>query len=191
MKVAVNQMVDFAGTQQEVRTALVDAPLLTNAVAGDWGRGREAPDSVSAKELLDVVDICGFDATRRLSRDHRSRMGQFMTSQAVSKMLAAMFGPVPKAVRLLDAGAGVGSLTVAFVAEMICRPNGERPESIHAVAYEIESTLAGYLQETIALVCPCGHLNAAADSMIDGESFEVDMLSWCHIKTQNIMLHVG
>ena len=43
----------------------------------------------------------------------------------------------------MDAGAGVGSLTAAFIAELCSRKR--RPEQIQVVAYEIDSVLAGDL----------------------------------------------
>jgi adenine-specific DNA-methyltransferase len=45
----------------------------------------------------------------------RSEYGQFMTSPIVAHFMASQFSPVTKPVRLLDAGAGFGALTTAFI----------------------------------------------------------------------------
>ena len=131
------------------------------------------PCKISWQGLLDAVDVFGFDATRRLAAKDRSKMGQFMTPQPVAKLLASMFGNLPKTVRLLDAGAGVGALTAAFVAEMIQRPDTERPRAIHAVAYEIEPTLIDYLQETMAL---CSSVAGDAGIEFTGEIRSTDFI---------------
>ncbi|MCX7009750.1 MAG: Eco57I restriction-modification methylase domain-containing protein, partial [Kiritimatiellaeota bacterium] len=60
---------------------------------------------------------------------------------------AAMFKNRDTAVRLLDAGAGMGSLTQAFI-ENRCSAY-PHPESIHVEAYEIDSSLLPHLQQTM------------------------------------------
>jgi len=58
-----------------------------------------------------------------------------------------MFEAKHKELTLLDAGAGVGSLTAAFVSEVCKHKN--KPRSIRATAYEIDSGLCGYLVSTL------------------------------------------
>jgi adenine-specific DNA-methyltransferase len=70
-----------------------------------------------------------------------------MTPEATALLMASMFEAKQKDVTLLDAGAGVGSLTAAFVSEVCQRP--DKPKTIHATAYEIDSKLAGYLDSTL------------------------------------------
>jgi len=61
--------------------------------------------------------------------------------------MAAMFGELPKEVRLLDAGAGIGSLTTAFVTEALSRE--EPPRSILVTAFEVDPTLSELLSQTL------------------------------------------
>jgi adenine-specific DNA-methyltransferase len=75
----------------------------------------------------------------------RSELGQFLTPPAVASIMAAFFGPLPPAIRLLDAGAGVGSLFSAFVAEASRR--GPLPD-FQIVAYELDPRLARYARAT-------------------------------------------
>ena len=48
-------------------------------------------------------------------RSRQEELGQFLTASPVADFMASMFGPLPRTMRLLDAGAGAGSLTAAFV----------------------------------------------------------------------------
>jgi adenine-specific DNA-methyltransferase len=97
--------------------------------------------------LVDSVDFFRLDANRKLDPTRRSDLGQFMTPPATARLMASMFETKNKELSLLDAGAGVGSLTAAFVSEVCNRKS--KPHSIHATAYEIDSELCGYLASTL------------------------------------------
>ena len=68
--------------------------------------------------LIDSVDFFRLDANRKLDPERRSALGQFMTPLATARLMASMFDAKGDEVTLLDAGAGVGSLTAAFVNEL-------------------------------------------------------------------------
>ena len=72
-------------------------------------------DVVAAEGLAERVDLYRLDACRKLDAEQRSRMGQFFTLPSVARFMASLFGNSSPELRLLDAGAGVGTLTVAFV----------------------------------------------------------------------------
>jgi adenine-specific DNA-methyltransferase len=98
--------------------------------------------------LSEQVEFYRADANRQLSLETRSALGQFMTPSPVASFMASLFRkPSSKIIRLLDAGAGVGSLTAAFV-EQICQ-NEDRPERLSVTAYEIDSLLINYLNSTL------------------------------------------
>lgn len=97
--------------------------------------------------LVDSVDFFRLDANRKLDPERRSEFGQFMTPPPTARLMASMFVAKADQITLLDAGAGVGSLTAAFVSEMCSRP--AKPKSIHATTYEIDPALAGYLADTL------------------------------------------
>jgi adenine-specific DNA-methyltransferase len=61
--------------------------------------------------------------------------------------MAALFGPLPKAVRLLDAGAGSGSLTAAFIGRLCQGNSGVR--SVEATLFEIDPLIQGSLADTM------------------------------------------
>ncbi len=62
--------------------------------------------------------------------------------------MASLFTETADAVRLLDAGAGVGTLTAAFV-EDTCRRE-IHPKHIEVTAYEVDPLLAEYLRSTVS-----------------------------------------
>lgn len=116
--------------------------------------------------LVDAVDFYRLDANRKLDPERRAELGQFMTPPATARLMASMFEAKADTLKLLDAGAGVGSLTAAFVDE-VCRRD-HKPRSIHATAYEIDSTLTEYLRST---------LNECRRTCADhGISFDFDLI---------------
>lgn len=97
--------------------------------------------------LVDSVDFFRLDANRKLDPERRSDLGQFMTPPATARLMASMFVAERDEITLLDAGAGVGSLTAAFVSEVCGRSN--KPKTLHVTAYEIDPGLAEYLENTL------------------------------------------
>ncbi|MCX6031871.1 MAG: BsuBI/PstI family type II restriction endonuclease [Chloroflexi bacterium] len=98
--------------------------------------------------LVERVDLYRVSALRRLDPSHRAEMGQFLTPPPVARFMASLFGESGDAIRLLDAGAGVGTLTAAFVEDACFRP--VKPASIEAAAYELDPVLAEYLHFTLS-----------------------------------------
>lgn len=94
--------------------------------------------------LLETVDLLRLDAARRLNPDQQMEMGQFMTPSPVAQLMASMFEGGGRSVRLLDAGAGVGSLVAAWVGNVGARQC--RPQEIAVTAYEIDQALAAQLR---------------------------------------------
>mgnify|MGYP002623763404 CR=1 FL=1 len=104
--------------------------------------------------LIQRLDQIRLEVSPMLDPNRRSKLGQFMTPGRIAADMAAMFDVIPAHVRLLDAGAGMGALTAAFVAEACARP--ERPRSIDATCYEIDPVLVVVLEETLdrcAAIC--------------------------------------
>ncbi len=97
--------------------------------------------------LLEQVDRLRLDACRRLDPSRRSQLGQFLTPPPVARFMARLFAPFPRKVRALDAGAGVGTLFSAMVAEATGR--NEPPKDFQVVAYELDPLMAEYLDRTM------------------------------------------
>ena len=103
---------------------------------------------MSLKEARTVVPEPGAldrvrrTANRQLNPERKVELGQFMTPESVAKFMAGLFSRRTGAIRLLDAGAGVGSLTAAFLDRW-------GSNDVRATVYEIDGKLACYLQETL------------------------------------------
>ncbi|MBN8724348.1 MAG: Eco57I restriction-modification methylase domain-containing protein [Acidobacteria bacterium] len=104
--------------------------------------------------FLDKIEIFRLDAARKLNPKRRSELGQFFTPLTIARLMASMFQQPKPLIRLLDAGAGVGTLSAAFLSQAL--KWGSKPKSISIAAYEIDPLLADYLNDTtkaLAFVC--------------------------------------
>ena len=110
----------------------------------------EKPINQPIASLAFQVDAVRKTTIESLDERRRSEMGQFMTPAPVAKLMASMFNDLTGEIHLLDAGAGVGSLTAAFVEEACNRK--QHPDSISINAYEPEKMLAEQLELTTSSV---------------------------------------
>ncbi|HIF9405276.1 TPA: Eco57I restriction-modification methylase domain-containing protein [Photobacterium damselae] len=94
--------------------------------------------------LNDIADVNRIEANGKLDEKLRGKLGQFMSSSSVSMLLANMFENVEGEHRLLDAGAGVGSLTAAFVERV-----KDNATSIESTCFELSSVMNHYLADTL------------------------------------------
>ena len=94
--------------------------------------------------LNDIADINRVSVNGQLDESLRGKLGQFMSSSAVSKILADMFEDIKGEHRILDAGAGVASLTAAFVERV-----QQHATSIDSTCYELSSIMNHYLADTL------------------------------------------
>ncbi len=76
----------------------------------------------------------------------RGDLGQFFTPAPIADLLAQMFEPIGGAARMLDAGAGVGSLTAAVVARAAVEG---WPVDLRVHAVEVDENLIPRLEETL------------------------------------------
>jgi len=80
-------------------------------------------------------------------RSRQEELGQFLTASPVADFMVSMFGALPKTVRLLDAGAGAGSLTAAFASRLCEKAEGVR--EIEATLYELDPEILDALSATM------------------------------------------
>ncbi|MHB8760686.1 MAG: Eco57I restriction-modification methylase domain-containing protein, partial [Thiobacillus sp.] len=84
-----------------------------------------------------------------MDRKQRSALGQFMTPSRVADFMAGLFSPIRDGnIRLLDAGAGIGSLSAAFLERWVRDRQGLGHADV--TAYEIDPVLRARLAETLA-----------------------------------------
>lgn len=88
------------------------------------------------------------EASQKLDPVKRSQLGQFLTSTATADFMASLFEQWPSHIRLLDPGAGIGSLTEAFAARFI--KQAPKEGKLEAHCYEIEPILIEYLADHLA-----------------------------------------
>lgn len=86
-------------------------------------------------------------ATQELRASHRAELGQFFTPSRAACLIADLPRlPSSGSLRILDPGAGAGSLTAALVARVLRAVPGLKLE---VVAVEIDPAVAGYLRATL------------------------------------------
>lgn len=95
-------------------------------------------------QVLDQVDRIRLDASKKISLKRKSEFGQFMTPSSVACFMANLYSDRGcKEINLLDAGAGLGSLTCA-VLDRFCS-NDFNSKKIKMTAYEIDNVLRKHL----------------------------------------------
>ncbi len=100
-------------------------------------------------QTFEQVDTIRKDVARKISQKRKSEFGQFMTPATVSRFMASLFSPSTlQTARLLDAGAGIGSLSVAFLDRFLLHGFGFRRAGV--TAYEIDASLRDHLSRTLA-----------------------------------------
>jgi len=130
------------------------------------------PVSDSSLALLAAADDARVEANASLDDRRRPALGQFMTPAPIAAFMAGMFGLRKEKVRLLDAGAGVGSLTAACVAEA-CRRSA-RPVYIEATAFEVEPAMLRHLDVVLRT---CERAAASANLRFTGRVVASDFIA--------------
>lgn len=96
-----------------------------------------------------IIDDLRRAANQQLDPQRKGELGQFMTSARVADFMASLFQPQSfEVIRLLDAGAGVGSLTAAFLEH--CFAQTVTTRRIELTVYEIDPLLRTYLEALLA-----------------------------------------
>lgn len=100
-----------------------------------------------AANLLRHVEQRRQAVSAELSAKHRSAFGQFFTPASAADFLASLIDlPGTGQLRVLDPGAGVGSLSAAVAARVM----EERPGlELHITAFELDDALVGHLTATL------------------------------------------
>jgi len=119
---------------------------------------------------VSLADTRRLEVSPTLDPKRRSKLGQFMTPGHIAEFMAAMFETIPHEVRLLDAGAGMGALTAAFVTEA-CRRD-DPPKSIDVTVYEFDDGLGAILRSTLdACADTCAQAGVAFTSSVMADDY--------------------
>jgi adenine-specific DNA-methyltransferase len=101
-------------------------------------------------ELLHHADALRQTIAPKIAPKRKSELGQFMTPAPVARFMAALFPATTHGdCRLLDAGAGVGALSCAFLDRWAAK-DGLTFKKVEVEAYEIDATLRNHLETVLA-----------------------------------------
>lgn len=100
-------------------------------------------------QQLDTADRVRRHVSPRIAQSRKSELGQFMTPARVARFMSDMFpSSTVSTCHLLDAGAGVGALSCAFLDRWLAGGFGFK--RVEATAYEIDDTLRQHLTQHLA-----------------------------------------
>src|SRR6266496_2972602 len=96
---------------------------------------------------LEQLDFTRQRASQAIPQGTKSEFGQYMTPSRIADFMASLFSVDPTmGIRLVDAGAGIGSLSIAFFERLLAKSN---VNSIAWIGYEVDKNLSAYLNEHI------------------------------------------
>ena len=98
---------------------------------------------------------------------HKEFFGQYFTPYPIAKFMSSLFPATDKKIKLLDPGAGIGTLSCSFM-ERIIKEKWNTPD-IHISAYDIDKDVYEVLNENIAS-------SSSAFKKSDYEIFSEDFL---------------
>ena len=96
--------------------------------------------------LLTVADDLRDGFFHSAEHRHQKEFGQYLTPPHVADLMATLFRSRTNHVRLLDAGAGMGILSAAFVRRQLQKK--VPPKRIDVTAYELDTALIKGIEET-------------------------------------------
>jgi len=112
--------------------------------------------------LLETAETARLEVSPGLAPERKAELGQFMTPASVARFMASLFpsSTLPTC-RLLDAGAGLGALSCAFLDRWVA--GGFDFKNVEVTAYEIDATLREHLTRHI------GSYQGVTPRIIDGD----------------------
>ncbi len=97
--------------------------------------------------MLSVVERKRLHLSKSTEAKKKAQLGQFFTPERTAKFLAGLFPDGEGVCRLLDAGAGIGSLSAAFLDRWV--DGGFHFQRVELDAVELDSALIGHLAQTL------------------------------------------
>lgn len=103
-----------------------------------------------ATQIIDHADALRREVATRLVLKRKTELAQFMTPAAVARFMASLFpASTLQSCRLLDAGAGIGALTCAFL-DRWSAGGGLHFQNAEVELHEIDAPLRARLEITLA-----------------------------------------
>src|ERR1700674_175054 len=149
------------------------------SVGGSSGLKQASPRLRSMEVTKATAALLGRGEDRRrvvaekIDPDTRRELGQFFTPVPLAVFIASLPRlSQSRRIRILDAGAGVGSLTAALVSRVV----QERPDlEIEVIAVETDSSIVGELKATVD---DCRLLAKSAGCKFSSRIIVDDFLEW-------------
>lgn len=98
--------------------------------------------------MLSVVEQTRLKVSGRTDAKKKSQLGQFLTPANTASYMAGLFPASSGECHLLDAGAGIGSLSSAFLER--CATGNLNFKKIHIKAFELDDSLHNELQHSLS-----------------------------------------
>ncbi len=96
--------------------------------------------------MLAIIDTRRREATKQLDQSKRSELGQYMTPSMIARFMASFFEKADnKLVSILDAGAGIGTLSFAIVDRIVNKWG--KSKNVAITTYEIDRMLQAYQRD--------------------------------------------
>lgn len=135
--------------------------------------GKVPSTLVASNELLAVIEARRQSVTLQLNDRERSSLGQFFTPSSVAQFIASLPSlPMSGTVRIIDPGAGIGSLSAALILRILT----ERPDLlVDLTAVEIDTSLVRELKTTLAA---CRRIAEGLGCYLTSHIVEADFLGW-------------
>jgi adenine-specific DNA-methyltransferase len=114
--------------------------------------------------LLSEVEQARLQLSKGTAAKKKSQFGQFLTPGGTATFMAGLFPPADGACRLLDAGAGIGSLAAAFLERW--SSGGFGFQRVEVDVFEIDGSLHSQLSKTF-----CKYASSKLSVALHGDDF--------------------
>lgn len=138
--------------------------------------------------MLSQVEQKRLYISRSTAANKKSQFGQFLTPERTAAFMAGLFADSYGCCRLLDAGAGIGSLSAAFLDRW--RSAGFHFQRVDLDAFEIDCTLHPHLLQTlekykhgedfVAKIRNEDFVHAAVESLVSKNLFFSELPDYTH-----------
>ncbi len=122
------------------------------------------------EDFLYSIDNIRTRALSLLNKEKQAELGQFLTPPQIAWFMSGLFSNRCDVINLLDPGAGVGTLSAAFIARrLFIQPT---PKNINLTAYEIDPImLKGLYQTCVEIKRICENYGVGFENEIKNEDF--------------------
>ena len=138
--------------------------------------------------MLSTVEQTRLRISKKTEARKKSQFGQFLTPERTTSFMASLFPAANGNCRLLDAGAGIGSLSAAFLEKW--NSGGFHFNHVELDAFEIDDALLPYLARTltkfsnntafVSTIRNNDFIHTASD-WLSGSLFAVPLSKYTHI----------